>query len=205
MNIILASTSPRRIEMMNWLGIEFKAVPSNFDEKSIRDTDPANLTQKLAKAKAMSVVTNFPNSIVIGSDLVVAFEGKILEKVDNDIEQRNLIILQRGKVGEIYASVYILNNITNQEVLKTIVTPYLMANVSDEKIDEYIKSGLGVGKAGGFGFQDFDGMFIESINGCYSNVLGMPMCEVSTILSSMGIDINVDIKQVVMDKTGREC
>lgn len=72
-----------------------------------------------------------------------------------------------------------------------------MSNVSDEKIDEYIRSGQG-----GFGFQDSDGMFLESINGCYSSALGMPMCEVSNILKDMGVEINGDIKEIVKIKTG---
>lgn len=181
MQIVLASTSSRRIE------------------------DPKMLTQKLAKAKAESVAGNYPNSIVIGSDLVVSFEGKILEKADNEVDQRELIILQRGKIGEIFTSVYVVNTATKKEIIKTVVTPYVMANVSDEKIDEYVKSGQGVDKAGGFGFQDYDGMFLKSMNGCYSNVLGIPMCELSNILRDMGVKINVDIKEIVKEKTGREC
>lgn len=191
--------------MMGWLEVPFEAVSPLFDEKSIRDVNPKTLTQKLSKAKAKSVENNYPNGIIIGSDSVVAFEGKILEKAEDIENQRYLIKAQRGKKALVYTSVYVINLKTGQEAMKTVIIPYKMANVTDLQIEEYIKSGKGLDKAGGFGLQDFDGMFLSSIDGCYTGALGFPMCEVSKILQRMRVSIVVNIEQVVERKTGRKC
>lgn len=205
MKIILASTSPRRIEMMGWLGVPFETTPSLFDEKTIRDSNPEVLTQKLAKAKVDSVTKKYPDAIIIGADLVVEFEEMILEKAESIEDQRRLLKMQNGKEATIYTSIYLINTSTGQKISKTVVVPYKMRNVSDKQIDDYINSGKGIDKAGGYGLQDFNGMFLESINGCYPGALGFPVCEISAALQKMGVKIGVDIKGLVKEKTGKDC
>jgi septum formation protein len=205
MNLILASTSPRRIEMMGWLGVSFKAVPSLFDEKSIRDTNPEILTQKLSKAKALSVKHNYPNTIIIGSDSVGEFGGQILEKVADAEEQKRLIKIMRGNEVLVWTSAYLINTESGQEATETVVIRCKMANVEDDLIEKYIESGKGLDKAGGVGLQDFDGAFVEKIDGCYSSALGFPLCKVSEILQKMGISIAVNVKAIVKEKTGKDC
>jgi len=191
--------------MMGWLELPFEAVPSLFDEKAIRDTNPESLTQKLSRAKALSVKANYPDSVIIGSDAVVAFNGQILEKATGAEDQSRLIKMQMGKEAEVYTSVYAINALTRQDAIRTVIVPYKMANVADAKIDEYVESGKGMDKAGGYGLQDLDGIFLESINGCYSGALGFPVCKVSEILQEMGVGVEVDIKKVVREKTGKNC
>lgn len=203
--IILASTSPRRQEMLSWLGIDFTSVSPGIDESLIRHSDPQQLTMLLAVAKAEAVSKLYSKSIVIGSDAVVVFEDKIIEKPLDKKHQRELIFMQKGKPAEVYSSVCIIDNRTNKKIVRTLVTKYKMTDLSDKKIESYIESGKGLDKAGGYGCQDENGMFLAEIEGCYTNLIGFPICEVVNILKELGVVINVDVKKVAKEKTGRKC
>ncbi len=205
MKIILASTSPRRIEMLNWLAITFESVSPELDETKIRYTDPMKLTQKLSEAKAIAVADKYKDAIIIGSDAVVSFEGGIIEKPKDIDDQRRMLYLQRGKPAIVVTSVCLVNTKTNETVVKTKETEYTMANVTDEQIENYIKTGVGLSRAGGYGQQDENGMFIGTEFDCYPNSIGFPICLVKEMLEDMGVKINVDIKSVVKEKTGKLC
>ena len=205
MRVVLASKSPRRKEIMGWLGIDFEISPYTFDESDIKHKSPLKLTRLLAEAKADAVTSLYPDSIIIGSDTLVSFNNLILEKPLNKNHQRQLIHMQNGKEAKVYCTVCVINTSTKQKVIKTKVTRYKMAKASNNQIEQYIKSGQGMDKAGGYGNQDENNMFLDKLYGCYSNLMGFPACEVATILKSMGIPINVNIKKLVNNKTGRKC
>ena len=205
MDIILASASPRRIELLSWLGLPYRAVPSPLDEKSIRHNDPVQLTRLLAEAKARSIAAQYPNSVIIGSDTVVGFKGVILEKPQNTSEQRAMLREQRGRDGQVISSVSVLDTSTDTIVTRTKMTPYRLASITDTQIEAYIASGQGLDKAGGFGLQDDDGLFIEQLDGCYTNALGFPLCEAKELLTSFGIDTPADPLLLVRQRTGRPC
>lgn len=205
MDIILASTSPRRIEMLSWLDLPYKAVASPLDEKSIRHPDPAQLTRLLAEAKAQSVASQHNGAVVIGSDTVVSFNGTILEKPHNALGQRNMLHAQRGQQGEVISSVSVINTVTSETVTHTKVTSYHLANLTDEQIEHYVASGQGLDKAGGFGLQDENGLFIKQLDGCYTNALGFPLCEVKTLLTAADITVSADVPLIVQQRTGRAC
>ncbi len=205
MKIILASTSPRRIQMMKWLRITFNAVSPEVDEMLIRHSSPRELTRLLAEAKAVALQSNYKDAVIIGSDAVVSFKGNILEKPNSKEEQRKMINLQKGKEAEVYSSVCVINTTTGKKIIKTKVTPYKMATPTDKRIEDYIESGSGMDKAGGYGQQDEGGLFVDSINGCYTNAIGFPLCEVAELLEKAGVNINTDIKSVVMRNIGKEC
>src|SRR3990170_69270 len=205
MKVILASSSPRRIEMMEWLNIPFEYISPELDESQIRDIDPVHLTKKLSEAKAQAVANNAKNSLIIGSDAVVSFKNKIIEKPRDVEDQRRMLYLQRGKPAVVVTSVCVINTKTGKKVTRTKKTKYKMAYVNDEKIEEYIKKGVGLSRAGGYGQQDENGMFIGSEFDCYPNSIGFPICLVKEILEDMGIKVGLDIKKIVKQKTGKSC
>lgn len=205
MKITLASTSPRRKEMLGWLGVEFEAIAPTIDEATIRHNDPEKLTQLLAEAKAEAVRNGVKEGIIIGSDSIVCFNNQILEKAKDKNHQRELIKAQRGQKAATISSICIINTATNEKVIKTKTTEYQIANVTDEQMEAYIKSEKGLDKAGGFGLQDENGMFVQEILGCYPNVIGFPICEVAEILNNMGVPIDVDIREIVPTKVGYSC
>jgi len=205
MKIILASQSPRRIEMMQWLGVPFESIIPDINEIKLRDNNPEKLTRMLAEAKAQAVAKNLTSGLVIGSDAVVAFNNLIIEKPKNINEQRKMLYLQRGKPATVVTSVSIVNAKTGKKLTKTKKTEYVMANISDEKIEDYIKTGIGMTRAGGYGQQDENGMFIGSEFDCYPNSIGFPICLVKEMLYDMGVEINLNIKKIVKQKIGKSC
>ncbi len=205
MKIILASQSPRRIEMMQWLGVPFESVNPEIDETKLRSADPEELTRMLAEAKAQAVADKLLDGLIIGSDAVVAFNNQIIEKPKDINDQRRMLYMQRGKSATVVTSVSIVNAKTGKRLTKTKRTEYVMANVSDKKIEDYIKTGVGMTRAGGYGQQDENGLFIGSEFDCYPNSIGFPICLVKEMLSDMGIEINLNIKKIVKQKTGKSC
>ena len=203
--IVLASQSPRRVDMLSWLGVPFKAISSEFDESLIRHARPRKLTRLLAMAKAEAAIADNQDAIIIGSDAVVDFQGQTFEKPKTKEQQREMLNIQFGQTARVYSSVCIINTLTGQKVIKSRTTSYKIAKPSQEKIEAYIESGQGMDKAGGFGNQDENGLFLGSLHGCYTNLIGFPLCDVAVILRSMGVPIKVNVKKVVNQKTGRDC
>lgn len=203
--IILASTSPRRKEMLAWLGVNFKSVAPGVDEDNIRDSDPAKLALLLAEAKAQAVAKNVDQGIVVGSDTVIEFENTIIEKAKDKNDQRRLINIRRGKPFDVISGVCLIDAATGEKICRTKTTTFWMANVPDEKIEAYIESGQGLDKGGGFGIQDENGLFIDQIEGCYTNSIGFPVCTVAEMLQELGIDLTVDAKVEVKRRTGHDC
>lgn len=191
--------------MMGWLDVPFQTDSSGFDEKQIRDDSPETLTQLLAEAKAVAVAAKYPGAIIIGGDAVVNFAGRILEKPVDKHQQREMLDVQKGKTGKVYASVCVIDTGSNQKVIKTDTVSYKMPALTDEQIEAYVASGKGLDKAGGFGLQDDNGLFIEKLDGCFSAAMGFPICQVAGILQQMGVTVRTDIKQVAEAKTGRAC
>ena len=203
--IVLASQSPRRVDILGWLDVPFKATSSEFDESQIRHPKPRQLTRLLAEAKAEAVTASNQGSIIVGSDAVVDFQGQTFEKPKTKERQREMLNAQFGQSARVYSSICIINTLTGEKVIKSRMTNYKVAKPSQEELEAYIESGQGMDKAGGFGNQDENGLFLGSLHGCYTNLLGFPLCDVARILRSMDISINVNVKKVVSQKTGRDC
>lgn len=190
---------------MRLLDIEFEVANPSIDEKTIRHSHPAELTKLLAEAKAESLKENYPDTIILGSDTVVAFEGRILEKPDNKQHQKEMINTQKGKRAKVYSSLCVIDTSTGEKITKTKMTPYKMATPTDEQIAAYIETSSGLDKAGGYGQQDENGLFVDTIEGCYTNALGFPLCDVAEALERMDVHIHVDVKEKVRLATGRDC
>lgn len=203
--IILASTSPRRQEMLAWLGIKFDIASSGVDEELIRNKDPAKLALLLADAKAMAVARKYTKGLVIGSDTVIALHDRIIEKAANVIEQRALILSQLNQCPEVISGVCVIDAATGKLHHGIKITRYCVADVPRNEVEAYIASGLGLDKGGGFGLQDKNGLFLKKLDGCYTNLIGLPLCTVDELLAELGYVTNVDVKTVVKAKTGKGC
>lgn len=203
--IILASSSPRRIEMLSWLGIPFEVLVPNIDELSIRDADAVKLSKKLAKAKVQAISKSRRDGLVIGTDTIVKLGKLIIEKPKNVKDQRRLIQLLNGNKMEIISGVYVTDVSSGKSIIRTKKTIFKMKKISAKQINSYIESGQGVDKGGGFGIQDENGLFVEKIVGCYPNIIGFPICTVAAILKNFGVPIKQNIKKLVKEKTGYSC
>ncbi len=172
MSIILASSSPRRKELMKLIFSEFVIRPSDITEIVPQDIDCEHTAEYLASKKANSIIRN-PDDLVIGCDTVVAAENRILGKPSSHEECREMLRQLSGKTHSVYTGVSIIVN--DAEVSFTEKTYVTFWEISDDEIEKYIITGEPFDKAGGYGIQGKGALFVKSIKGDYFNVVGLPV------------------------------
>ena len=194
MDIILASASPRRSELLKQLGIGFKVFPSNIEENIDEMLGPEELVQNLSYSKAFNVAEGLKNglfandTLVIGADTVVV-KGHVLGKPRDESEAfRMLKTLQNGWheviTGLTLVHIPSFSSITGYE--KTWVK---IRSMSDDMIYAYVKTGEPMDKAGAYGIQGMGALLVERIEGCYFNVVGLPLMKLGTMLGEYGVKI----------------
>lgn len=190
MDIVLASASPRRQELLKRLVDNFQIEISNFDEGSIRfQGDIDKHVCDLAEGKARNILNKVQkNSIVIGCDTVVYLNGKILGKPINDKDAFEMLKSLSGNVHKVYSGLVLINSKTNELIRKSVCTEVKFMNLSEDMMLRYIKSGQCKDKAGAYGIQDDAAVFVENINGCYYNVVGLPLNTLYLSLREMGVN-----------------
>lgn len=181
--IILASGSPRRKELLSYIVDDFTVIPSNFEE--IAYGTPREQTLQLAKDKAMDIAKSYPDAVVIGADTLVAIGGRVLGKPKDEEDAASMLKLLSGKTHEVYTGVAIV--CCGNVLTECVVTEVTFDVMSDEEIDSYIRTGEPMDKAGAYGIQGFSGKFIRGISGDYFNVMGFPQNTVYGMLKSIGI------------------
>lgn len=181
--LILASNSPRRKELLSMLGYEFVVKSSDCDETT-NITEPSSLVKELSLRKAKAINFN-KDDTVIGSDTVVAIDGKILGKPTDQNDAINMLKMLSGKTHTVYTGVTIINNIT--KITECISCDVTFKNMTDKEISTYVESGEPMDKAGAYGIQGKGSAFVEKINGDYFAVVGFPCCYVNSVLNKLGI------------------
>jgi septum formation protein len=176
-NIILASASPRRKQLLAEAGYKFKVVPSGVDETAFswRNITPADYAARLALAKAKDVAKKFPDSLVIGADTVVDFDGKIIGKPRDakDAEAITRMLFSKPhKVITGFALVCLTRKLQIVEADTTVVYP---KKLTDAQIAEHIASGIWRDKSGAYAIKEHNDLFVNRIVGSLSNVMGLPM------------------------------
>ena len=174
MKIILASSSPRRCELLRQAGFDFETVASNVDE-NIDEPDPVELVKKLALAKAESVAHDRDDAIIIGADTIVYIDGEILGKPSDQTDAFNMLRKLSGRAHTVYTGLALINTATNECELTVDNTDVYMCSLSDEEINSYIATGEPMDKAGAYGLQGRAGMFIRRIEGDFFTVVGLPL------------------------------
>ncbi len=181
--IILASASPRRKELLEQLHIPFSVSPSIVEEKIEGIATPADIVMLLALQKANDIAQKHKNAVVIGADTIVTYDGKILGKPHTEKEAHSMLRLLSGNIHEVYTGVAI---VCDEEQLtfyeRTEVTFY---ELTDEEIYDYIESGEPMDKAGAYGIQGLGAEFVKKINGDYFSVVGLPIARLKRHLKSI--------------------
>ena len=184
MELILASGSPRRREMMQLIGMPFTVRVSEADE-DILSCSPEETVMTLAARKAAAVKKDAPGCCVIGADTIVYLDGQIIGKpVDKDDAFRILSLLS-GREHTVYSGVCILTDEKELRFFET--TRVTFAKLSKEEIEDYIASGEPMDKAGSYGVQGIGAVLVERVDGCYFNVIGLPVPTLYRKLSDLGI------------------
>jgi nucleoside triphosphate pyrophosphatase len=176
--IILASKSPRRRYLLNQAGLKFSVIESDFDENSIEPCEPEQYVQLLAKGKALDVAEKNPDKWIIGADTIVLIDNQILGKPQSREDARNMLQQLSGNIHQVLTGFAICNHAENQCYLDTIVTDVQFKELSEREIEWYIHTDEPFDKAGAYAIQGLGTFLVKSVNGSYTNVVGLPICEV---------------------------
>ncbi|MEI7473911.1 MAG: Maf family protein [bacterium] len=188
--IILASGSPRRRELLSSLGLDFEVIKSDFEEDIENKAFSNELIITLAEEKVKDVIkkTNTP-SIIIGADTVVIIDNQILGKPVDKKDAFKMLRQLSGRTHEVVTAIAVFDTIENKMKSEAVTSKVTFKALTDEEINNYIKTGEPMDKAGSYGIQAYGALFVSSINGCYFNIVGLSIQRLSVILKEFGINI----------------
>lgn len=183
--LVLASASPRRIELLALVGITPDRVePADIDETPLKDETPSRLAARLAVSKAQAVATRSPHAVVLAADTVVAVGRRLLEKAGDEAEARRFLKLLSGRNHRVFTGVAVAaGGKVRQRVVDTRVSFKVL---SDAEISAYVASDEWRGKAGAYGVQGRAGAFVTRLVGSYPAVMGLPLFETVNLLNGAG-------------------
>ena len=180
-NIILASKSPRRADLLKQIGLKFKVYPSEIEEPQIT-ASPADAVQELALTKARTVAAKFDAGIVLGADTVVVIDGQPIGKPENDAHAVEILKHLSGNQHEVITGTALIDIERKNELVWAEKTAVYFRTLRQSEILTYIRSGESSDKAGAYGIQGKAGAFVERIEGCYFNVVGLPLASLTVQL-----------------------
>jgi septum formation protein len=182
--LVLASGSPRRRELLEGLGVRFKVRPVDLDESPLPDEDPGNYVLRLAIEKAAARVE--PGELVLAADTTVVVDGEILGKPRDDDDARRMLRLLAGREHAVLTGIALHGSEKAAEVDETLVR---FAPLSEAEIDWYVATGEPRDKAGAYAIQGLGSLFVEAVEGSYSNVVGLPVPRMYRLFARLGYDL----------------
>lgn len=185
--LILASASPRRIEMLKQLDLPLEVVPSGIEECGLDGEGPGEHVQRLAAQKAARVAREHPDAWVIAADTIVFIDGMILGKPETPGEARDMLGRLSGREHRVFTGYTIMKKAGGREITRVVESSVLLRVIPEEEMVWYINSREPYDKAGGYAVQGRGAFFIQEIRGSYTNVMGLPLCEVIDSLKSLGV------------------
>ena len=190
MNIILASKSPRRKEILENTKVRFSIKESQINEVIKSKESPKETVKRLAYEKALDVAKKHTDSLVIGADTIVVIDNKILGKPKDEKDAFNMIKLLSGKTHYVITGFALVNLSLNKEIVDCEVSEVTFKELSDECIKDYIKTKESLDKAGAYGIHGYGGLLVKNIQGDYFNIVGLPISKISDCLKNH-FDINL--------------
>ena len=181
--IYLASKSPRRRKLLKQLGISFKAFSVNSVEDFLNGEHPVGCVKRLALEKMNIAKQRVNNSIIITADTIVVLESKVIGKPTSKTDAVKILSFLSGKVHTVYTGFCVLNQKTKMMLLDYERTEVEFRKLTKDEIVDYVDGGSPMDKAGAYGIQDdFGAVFVKRINGCYYNVVGLPLTKLYNVL-----------------------
>lgn len=186
MQVILASASPRRLALLQQIGIEAKVCPADFDEVSGSAVQAEDVVLANAIGKCKAVVKIKGDSLpVIAADTVVVAEGVILGKPQNEEDAVKMLKQLSGKTHKVMTGIAV--SYAGEMLAEVCETEVVFRELTDEEIKKYVATGEPLDKAGAYGIQGMGAVLVEKINGCYNNVVGLPLTRLQLILAKLGV------------------
>lgn len=193
MRIILASASPRRKQLLEQMGLEFDVITSDKEEQVPKGLALEKIPEELAYNKAIDVASQIHQpAIIIGADTLVV-KDQILGKPKNREEARQMLYKLQGQTHQVITGLALVNPWTEEVQKGYEKTLVEMAPLTTQEIEHYVKTGEPMDKAGSYGIQGLAGIFISRIEGCYFNVMGLPIHRLWDMLKTFGVNIFEDI------------
>jgi septum formation protein len=178
MQFILASASPRRQELLKSVGLKFKTIPAHVNEDHHEGESPRQHVQRLAQDKALAIAKKYPDSIVLGADTIVVIDDIILGKPKSKAQAREMLQRLSGREHKVFTGFTLAHVAPKVRKTKVVQSAVRFKIISPEEMEWYISCDEPYDKAGGYAVQGKGAYFIKSIRGSYTNVIGLPLCEV---------------------------
>lgn len=188
--LILASKSKGRKEVLTRLGINFEVFPGTLEEElPEKIVNPVDFVLDLSKRKVKYVLENIAidDYVVLGADTIIFFNGHLIGKPQNEKEAIEMLNQLSGEKHQVITGIHLIDVTTSKEVSKAETTLVKMRYLTEKEILDYIHTGEAIGKAGAYAVQGRGAILIESINGCFWNIVGLPVSKFVKALKSLGV------------------
>ncbi|RMJ03999.1 Maf-like protein YhdE [Marinobacter litoralis] len=183
-DLILASASPRRAELLQQIGLDFQVQPADIDETPASLETPEHYVERLARDKALSIAREHPHKLVLGSDTSVIHNEEILGKPESSEQAVSMLQALSGSSHQVLTAVALAKG--TECWSRVVVTDVTFRELEAAEISAYVASGEPMDKAGSYGIQGLGGIFVSSIRGSYSAVVGLPLQETAALLAQAG-------------------
>lgn len=199
-HLILASSSPRRKELLTLLGLRFEIISPSINEEVLGQESPANHVRRLALEKAESVASHYPDSLVIGSDTVIELDGQILGKPANLEDAHQMLTGLRGRCHLVHTGLALVKKAKKLRETYVETVKVWIKDFSDTDLQTYLKTQDSLGKAGAYSIQGEGGHLIEKIEGDYPSVVGLPLGKLAQLLEQAGVELPVKAEEIYRTK-----
>lgn len=204
--LVLASTSPRRQQLLSMLGCQFQVVSAVVDERIVADETPQQYVLRLADAKANAVRSKTSrDSLILAADTAVVSGDQILGKPIDAAHAVEMLQSLRGRVHQVFTGLVVMQNEDGQSIADLSVTQVQMREYEDDEILAYVESGDAYDKAGAYAIQHAGFDPVECLQGCYANVVGLPVCQLTPSLQKFGMEVDQICPGVGQDGHADEC
>lgn len=187
--LILASSSPRRRELLQALGIPFTVMTSDVDETTAPGLSPKEVVEELSLRKANAVADRLTEGFVLGSDTIVVLDGQILGKPEDEADAFRMLSMLQGREHTVYSGVALIDAVTGRSEVAHSHTQVKIRPLSEAEIKSYIATKEPMDKAGSYAIQGIGATIVEGITGDYFTVVGLPLCLTSNLLARFGMSI----------------
>ena len=203
-DLILASTSPRRKDLLSLFGVTFKIIPADLDESRLPGESPADYVRRLAYEKARKVARE-AEGLILAADTTVADGDEILGKPEDGPDARRMLEQLRGRTHQVFTGIALVDSRTGESFEDVCRTDVPMRNYSASEIDTYIATGDPMDKAGAYAIQHKGFHPVENLKGCFASVMGLPLCHLVPGLKQFGLSIPADMVERCEDALDYSC
>jgi MAF protein len=203
--LVLASGSPRRQQLFSLLGLPFVIKAAGVDEHPLDGESPLELVRRVSRAKALAVREVRPDELVIAADTVVALENEVLGKPEDPDHARLMLRRLRGRSHWVYTGLFVWHSASRASVGRVGESLVWMRDYTDEELERYVASGDPMDKAGAYAIQHPEFDPVARVEGCWLNVVGLPLCHLGRALAQFGLPLPSDMPGTCRAFNARDC